>query len=119
MIEAIFGNKTAAMTMLYLYHYGEAYASGISKDMQITLSQVQKQLDKFELAGVLVSRKMGTTRIYTFNQKHGAVTSKLKELIAIFYQSLSLKDREALFSVRRRPRRRGKPVIKNGVKTDD
>lgn len=111
MIEVIFGNKTAAKIMLYLFHYGEAYANGLARDMKITLSQVQKQLDKFELAGILVSKKMGTVRIYTFNPKLG-VTKKIKELIQVFYESMSLEQREEMFHERRRPRRRGKPVIK-------
>ena len=63
MIEDIFGNQTAAKVMLYLFHYGEAYASGLAKDMKITLSQVQKQLDRFDGAGILVSKTMGKTRI--------------------------------------------------------
>jgi DNA-binding MarR family transcriptional regulator len=54
MLQAIFGNKTAAMVMLYLFHYGEAYANGLARDMKITLSQVQKQLDKFEQVSLLV-----------------------------------------------------------------
>ena len=111
MIETIFGNRTAAKIMLYLFHYGEAYSSGISKDMGITLSQVQKQLDKFEIAGVLISKKFGTTRLYEFNPKLGVV-KKIKDLIEAFYESIPLAEREKLFSVRRRPRRRGKPVIK-------
>ncbi len=111
MIEAIFGNKTAAQVMLYLFHYGEAYANGLARDMKITLSQVQKQLDKFEAAGILVSKKMGTVRIYSFNPKLG-VTKKIKELIQVFYDSIPLEQREEMFHERRRPRRKGKPVIK-------
>ncbi len=112
MLEIIFGNQTAAKIMLYLFHYGEAYANGIAKDMNITLSQVQKQLDKFEFAGVLVSKKMGTTRIYQFNPKIGIV-KKVKDLVGAFYESIPLEERERIFHGRRRPRRRGKPVIKN------
>ncbi len=110
MIETIFGSETASKVMLYLYHYGEAYASGLAKDMDITLSQVQKQLDKFDQAGILVSKKIGTTRIYTFNPKLG-LTKKLQELIGVFYNSLSISQKESLFSERRRPRKKGKPVL--------
>jgi DNA-binding transcriptional ArsR family regulator len=110
MIETIFGNTTAAKIMLYLFHYGEAYPSGIAKDMTITLSQVQKQLDRFEEAGILVSKLMGRVRIYTFNPKLG-VTKKLKDLIQVFYDAIPLEQKEVLFKERRRPRRKGKPVI--------
>lgn len=110
MIETIFGNSTAAKVMLYLFHYGEAYASGLAKDMGITLSQVQKQLDRFETSNLLVSKTMGRVRIYSFNPKL-AVTKKLKDLIQVFYDSIPLEQKEDLFRARRRPRRKGKPVI--------
>jgi DNA-binding MarR family transcriptional regulator len=96
--------------MLYLFHYGEAYPSGIANDMSITLSQVQKQLDRFEEAGILVSKLMGRVRIYSFNPKLG-VTKKLKDLIQVFYDAIPLDQKEQLFKARRRPRRKGKPVI--------
>lgn len=111
MLEVLFGNPTAAKIMLYLFHYGEAYANGLAKDMNITLSQVQKQFDRFENAGILVSKKVGTVRIYQFNPKLGIV-KKIKELIEAFYESIPLTEREKMFSIRRRPRRRGKPVLK-------
>jgi predicted transcriptional regulator len=112
MLEVIFGNQTAAKVMLYLFHYGEAYANGLAKDMGITLSQVQKQLDKFDQAGIFVSKKLGSVRIYQFNPKLGVVKN-IKQLIEAFYYAIPLAEREALFNVRRRPRRRGKPVIGN------
>lgn len=109
MLEAILGNKTAVKVMLYLFHYGEGYATGVSKEMGVTQSQVQKQLDKFEQAGVLISKKSGNTRIYQFNPKNPA-NKKFKELIQVFYDSMSLEEKEKLFQVRNRPRRKGKPV---------
>jgi DNA-binding transcriptional ArsR family regulator len=110
MIEAIFGNATAAKVMLYLFHYGEAYTTGIAQDMGMARSQVQKQLDRFEASGILVSKLMGKVRIYSFNPKLGVI-KKLKELIQVFYDAMPMEEREKLFSERRRPRRRGKPVI--------
>lgn len=108
-LKALFGNDTAARLMLYLFHHGEAYASGAARDLGLSLSPVQRQLEKFEAAGLLVSRLLGGTRVYTFHPKHPA-TPKLKELVRVFYESLSLEERERMFHTRRRPRRRGKPV---------
>ncbi len=110
MLEVILGNETAAKMMLYLFHYGEAYANGVAKDMSITLSQVQKQFDKFESGGVLVSKKVGNVRVYKFNPKLGIV-KKFEELIKAFYDSISLEEKEQIFNKRRRPRRKGKPVV--------
>ena len=109
MLDTIFGNETAAKLMLYLVHYGEAYANGVAKDMGITLSQVQKQLDKFEDGNILISKKIGNVRIYKFNPKLGVVKKFIK-MIEGFYDAIPLEQREEMFDVRRRPRRKGKPV---------
>jgi DNA-binding MarR family transcriptional regulator len=109
-LEALFGNRTAAKLMLYLFHYGEAYGTGVAKDLGIALSPVQRQLDKFEAGGLLVSKMVGNTRVYTFNPRQPA-TKKLKDLLQVFYEAMSLDERERLFSKRRRSRRRGKPVV--------
>ena len=108
-LEALFGNRSAALLMLYLLHHGEAYPSGAARDLGLSLSPVQRQLEKFEAAGFLVSKLLGSTRIYTFNPKFPA-TSKLLALVQVFYEGLPLKERERMFGQRRRPRRRGKPV---------
>lgn len=110
MLETILGSETAAKLMLYLIHYGEAYANGVAKDMGITLSQVQKQLDKFEDVGILISKKTGTVRIYKFNPKLGVVKSFIS-MIESFYEAIPLEQRQVMFQVRRRPRRKGKPVL--------
>ena len=101
---------TAAALMLYLFHYGEAYARGASRDLGMSLSPVQRQLDKFEAAGLLVSRMVGNTRVYSYNPKI-PVARKLRELIRILYEGMEHGERERLFAARRRPRRRGKPVV--------
>lgn len=108
-LKALFGNGTAAKVMLYLFHHGEGHASGVARDLELTLSPVQRQLEKFEAAGLLASRLLGGARIYAFNPKHPA-TQALRELIRVFYEAMPLKEREKIFHVRRRPRRRGKPI---------
>ena len=110
MLEGIFGNKTAEKVLLHLFHYGEAHASAIAHDFEMALNPVRQQLNRFELAGVLVSKEMGRSRIYSFNPK-SPLTRSVKELVEIAYNSISLKEREKIFQSRRRPRRKGKPVI--------
>ncbi len=115
MLDKILGSKTAQKIFLHLYHYGETYPSGVARDFGISLGQVQRQFDRFEEAGVLVSRLSGKTRIYIFNKKQGAVVKPFIELIRVYYDSIPLKEKEEIFSTRRRPRRRGKPVIRKKV----
>ena len=86
------------------------YPSAVAKDYELTLSAVQKQFARFEEAGVLVSKLVGRTRVYMFNKKSKAAT-KFYDLIKVYYDGLSVKDKEKIFSQRRRPRRPGKPVL--------
>ena len=110
MLDKILGSEIAMKIMLHLVHYNEIYPSAVANDYEITLSAVQKQFARFEEAGVLVSKTMGKTRVYMFNKKSKAAM-KFYELVKIYYDGLSLKDKEKIFSTRRRPRRPGKPVI--------
>lgn len=110
MLNEILGNTNAALVLLHVYHHGEVHATGIAKDMEVSLSPIQNQLDRFERAGVLVSKKMGRTRVYFFNMK-SPIIKPFIEVIKICYESLPLSDHEKLFPTRRRPRAKGKPVI--------
>jgi DNA-binding transcriptional ArsR family regulator len=113
MLEKILGSNTAMKIMLHLIHYGEIYPSAVAKDYQMSLSAVQKQFERFEEAGILVSKLVGKTRVYLFNRK-SPVTKPFMDLIKVYYDGLTLEDKENIFSVRRRPRRPGKPVIRKG-----
>jgi len=111
MLDKILGSKTAQKIFLHLYHYKETYPSAVAKDFKISLGQVQRQFDRFEDAGIIISKLSGRTRIYQFNKKQGAVVKPFMELVRVFYDSIPLKEKEEIFSTRRRPRKRGKPVI--------
>jgi DNA-binding transcriptional ArsR family regulator len=111
MLDKILGSDTAMKIMLHLCHYGEIYPSAVANDYQISLSAVQKQFERFEDAGVLVSKLVGKTRVYLFNKK-SPVTKPFIDLVKVYYDSLSLPDKEKIFASRRRPRRPGKPIIK-------
>ncbi len=111
MLDKIIGSKVAPLILFQIYHYGECYAGGISKDLGISLSQIQKQLLRFEDAGVLVSKKLGNTRIYFFNKKYPP-TMAFMHLIEIYYSSLSGEDKKRLFKARYRPRKPGKQIIR-------
>ena len=107
-LETLLG-RTAAKLLLYLFHYGEAYATGAAKDLGISQSAVQRQLEKLELAGFLTSKLTGRTRVYRINPKNPAAR-KLGEFVGLYYEAMPLAERQRVFRTRRRPRRRGKPV---------
>ena len=110
MLDKILGSKTAQKIFLHLYHYGETYPSAVAKDFKVSLGQVQRQFDRFEEAGVIISKLTGRTRIYQFNKKQGIVKPFI-EIIKKVYDSIPIEEKKELFSTRRRPRKKGKPVI--------
>ncbi|MDR2463812.1 MAG: winged helix-turn-helix domain-containing protein [Verrucomicrobiales bacterium] len=67
MLATIFNSKLVVTLMLSLRQHGEIYASGVAREANLTLSAVQKQLARFEQAGLLASRTVGKTRVYRFN----------------------------------------------------
>jgi predicted transcriptional regulator len=110
MLEGVFGNKTAERVLLHVYHYGEIHASAIAQDYGMAINPVKGQLDRFERAGILASKEVGRTRLYFFNPK-SVLVSPIRDLLKIVYETIPLKDREQIFGTRRRPRRKGKPVL--------
>lgn len=110
MLEGIFGNRTAERVLLHIFHYGEIHASAIAQDYQVALDPIKKQLERFENAGILSAKQVGRSRIYGFNPK-SPFLSPIKGLLKIAYESIPLHERQMLFANRRRPRRKGKPVL--------
>src|SRR5690554_3716876 len=109
-LETIFGNRTTERILLHLLHYGEVHARGIARDYDSVVSPFIRQLGRLEEAGILVSREVGRARLYQFNPK-SAYVMPLKKLVEIAYENIPLDEREKLFHTRRRPRRKGKPVL--------
>ena len=110
MLDKILGSKTAQKIFLHLYHHGETYPSAVAKDFKISLGQVQRQFDRFEDAGVIISKLSGRTRMYQFNTKQGIIKPFI-EIVKRIYDSIPLDEKEELFTSRRRPRRRQKPIV--------
>ncbi|WP_271254350.1 hypothetical protein [Pseudanabaena sp. Chao 1811] len=69
MLKELFGGKTPEQVLLYLENYEEGYGKAIADTFEISLSSVQKQLQKFEDSGLLVSRLVGKTHLYTWNPR--------------------------------------------------
>jgi hypothetical protein len=109
MLEPLLGSRSSEKVLMFIAVRGEGYPREISRSAGIALDPIQKQLDKLEFGGVLVSQTKGRTRIYTFNPRYPF----LKELKQLLDKALSFypeDEREKLLMNRRRPRRRGKPL---------
>ncbi len=109
MIEVILGSKNAERVLIYIYSREEGYAREIARFYGTDLLPIQKQLDKLEAGGVLVSREMGKTRPYAFNPRYPFL-SELKALLGKAFSFYPEKDRAELVMNRRRPRARGKTL---------
>ncbi|MFH1681404.1 MAG: winged helix-turn-helix domain-containing protein [Candidatus Eisenbacteria bacterium] len=109
MLESLLGSRTCERVLIFLCARDEGYAREIARFFRTDLSAVQRQLEKLESGGVLVSRTAGRTRLYTLDPRYPF----RKELRALLEKALSFypeEDRERLLMNRRRPRRRGKPL---------
>jgi hypothetical protein len=109
MIEAIVGSINCERVLVFLNARDEGYAREMATFYSSSLAPIQKQLDKLEAGGILASRTVGRTRLYTFNPRYPL----LNELSALLEKTISFYDEELqqrLLLNRRRPRRRGKPL---------
>lgn len=109
MLKTILGSENAERVLLFLFARNEGYASEISNLFDVNLFGIQKQLDKFESAGILVSRLAGRTRIYQFNPTY-YFQPELMQLLKKAFSSYPPEMSEKLKYNRRRPRKRNKPL---------
>lgn len=106
MLEKILGNPTAAI-MLHLIHFGEVNARDLAKDLDVSLSEMQDLFEGYEETEVLVSKKSGTSRSYSFNKK-SPYAKPLKDLIYVDYNSMDDTEKEQYFQPRNMSRRGSK-----------
>ena len=109
MLESLFGSISCERVLIYLAARDEGYAREIASFFATALAPVQKQLDKLEAGGVLVSKTVGRTRLYQFNPRY-PLRAELRAFLdkALTFYDQELHDR--LLLERRRPRRRAKPL---------
>lgn len=109
MLETVFGSRNKERILIYIAARGEGYAREISRYFEAGLSPIQSQLEKLEAGNLLYSKPVGKTLVYAFNPRYPFLT-ELKNLLEKAIQFLPESDREKLQLVRKRPRRKGKPL---------
>lgn len=96
--------------MLYLEQYEEGYATAIARAFDgLTLNMAQRQLERFERAGALVSTLKGKTRLYTWNPRY-PFRNELRAMLRKALEALPASERNRYLAERRRPRRAAKPL---------
>lgn len=108
MLAPLLNSENKERVLIFLYAREQGYATEIARFFDTDLYGIQNQLDKLEAGGILVSRKVGRTRVYAFNPRY-AFIDELKVLLdrALAFYAVDL--REKLMMNRRRPKMRGKP----------
>ena len=109
MLEAIFGSKNRERVLQFILANGEGYAKEIADFYGTSVDPIQKQLEKMELGGVLVSKSVGRTRLFVFNPRY-AFLNELKALLERAREYYDPDEIERLTMGRKRPRRAGKPL---------
>ena len=109
MIEVLLGSKNAEKVLLYIFARNEGYPREIARFFNTDLKSIQKQMDKLEAGGVLVSHEVGRTRPYIFNPRYPFL-NELKSLLEKALSFYSVEEQEELTMNRRRPRARGKAL---------
>lgn len=105
---ALFGGKTAALTLMFLAANKEGYASQIAEALDMGVGQVQRQLWKLEANDVLIARSVGRTRLFQLNTRLPMI-QELGTVLRRGLDDLPSEQRERLL-VRFRPRKTGKPL---------
>jgi len=109
MLETLFGSENAEKVLLYLHLREQGYPTEIASFYNANLYAIQKQLEKFELAGILVKQKIGRSQVYSYNPRY-TFLPELKALLNKAYDFYPSEQKEKLEYNRRRPRRSNKPL---------
>ena len=109
LLEPILGSRSSEQVLIFLIARETGYATEIAKFFDAELYAIQKQLARLENSEILVSRKIGRTRVYQFNPRYPFLI-ELKNLLEKALGFYPLEVRESLLMNRRRPRKEDKPI---------
>lgn len=99
--------------LLFLQCYSEGHAQRIAKTFDFGLNMTQRQLKRLEEQGVLVSRRLGNMRLFSFNERNPTVRN-LRKLLEVELAALLEDDQQPYFRQRQRPRPSNKPLVMHG-----
>lgn len=109
MLSTILGSNEAEKVLAFVTARDEGYAYQIAQFFNTNLRGIQKQLERLEFGGVLVSKKVGRTRVYSYNPRN-PLSDELNNLVTEAIRFYPVEIREKLTIRRERPRRLGKPL---------
>ena len=108
-LDALFGSRSASQVLLFLQNYGEGHARRIATTFGVSHMGIQRQLGRLEAAGLLVSRLVGNTRVFSWNPR-SSVAKDLRTFLEVELARMPADVTRDYFRQRQRPRRAGKAV---------
>ena len=109
MLSDLFGSKNRERVLQFILANTQGYAKEIADFYDSSVDPIQKQLERLELARVLVSQTAGRTRLFSFNPRY-PFREELTALLEKARSYYSPEEQERLTLRRKRPRRKGKPL---------
>ncbi len=108
MLSILFGSALREKILLYLVECGEGYSLALANNFKANLFAVQSQLRRLEEAGILVSRTVGKTRVYSLNPRY-FLLKELTSLLKKNFAGLPEGEVRTFYRPRKRPSKVGKP----------
>jgi hypothetical protein len=109
MLEPIVGSRSSEQVFIFLIAREKGYATEMAKFFDADLYAIQRQLERLENSEVLISKKVGRTRVYQFNPRYPFL-NELKGLLERVLSYYPEAIQEKLLLNRRRPRKKDKPL---------
>jgi predicted ArsR family transcriptional regulator len=109
MLSPLLRTENSERILIFLLARTEGYAREIAQFFDTNLYAIQRQLDKLEAGGVLISRTAGRTRLYQFNPRYPFL-KELKQLLQKAFLAYPQETYDGLLMNRRKPRNRDKPL---------
>ena len=103
-----FGSFARTRALLTLQLLVDSYPRELARFLDLNLSSVQKALRSLEKDGLVAGRSVGRTRVYRLSPRAFARRELERYLERLLEPEAQLRARAA--SLRRRPRRAGKPL---------
>jgi len=80
MLENLFGSKSRACVLMYLYLFTEGYTQKIAECCGIGITPVRKQLERLEGDGILTVKNQGKKKVYSLDRMW-SLSGELKILL--------------------------------------
>lgn len=97
MFEAIFGNKNVERVLLFLFVNGKCYGCQLQRQLNISLTPLQKALQRLEKGGIIHSYFEGKTKLYYFNHAF-PLLNELELLLKKIYNLLPTSEKKTFYA---------------------